>query len=282
MLNHTDLKAYKIELNKKTLFFLLMSLKMLFTFKPQKFLVYLRRAKGLMTAKFSNKYPKDIEKAKIVVYTVLYGNSDVIKPIAIKNSNIDYFAYTDQVVPSDSGWIKKEYDFPKKLNNDNILKSRYLRMHPHMLFPDYDYAIYLDSSFIIKHDLFYLLGRIGTNNIAMFAHPWAKDIYDEANLVIHWKRDSEEKTLNQIQRYKKEGYPKNFGMTTTGIIVSKCNNCHVINLMEAWWDEYSKPENTKRDQMCLFYVLWKMGFKIDFIKPLGIRVYDDPIVEWKR
>lgn len=282
MLDYKDFNAYKIELNKKTRYFLLMSLKMLFTFKPHKFLAYLRRAKGMITARFSNKYPKDIEKAKIVVYTVLYGNSDVIKPIAVKNSNIDYFAFTDQVVPSDSGWIKKEYVFPEKINNDNILKSRYLRMHPHKLFPDYDYAIYLDSSFIIKHDLFYLLSRIGNDSIAMFAHPWAKDIYDEANLVIHWKRDSKEKTLNQIQRYKKEGYPKKFGMTTSGVVVSKCNDCDIVNLMEAWWDEYSKPENTKRDQMCLFYVVWKKGLKIDFIKLLGTCVYDEPAIEWAR
>lgn len=219
---------------------------------------------------------------KIVVFTALYGEYDKIKKINSKNKNVDYFAFTDQFIPEDSGWVLKTCEFPTEIGNDNILKSRYVRMHPHIFFQDYDYAIYVDASIIIEHDLVYLIGRLKKKQIAMYQHPWSKDIYDEANLVIRWKRASEETTKKQIEKYKAEGYPRNFGMTTNNIFVCIPSDKGICKIMDAWWEEFKKPENTKRDQMCLFYVIWKLGFKKTYVGRLGTKVYDDPIIKTTR
>lgn len=277
-MNCSDFSSYKKELLQKAFYYVLLWGWHLLTLRWRKSRTYFNRMKGMIFAIHTHNYPTKCEKSRIAVYTVLYGEYDNIKPIMVKNNSLDYFAFTDQPVADNSGWIKRTFDFPTEINNDNVLKSRYLRMHPHLLFPEYDYSIYIDASFIIKHDIFYLLGRLGNNDIAMFQHPWANDIYDEAELVIHWKRADENITRKQVERYRVDGYPKGFGMTTTGIIVCRCNNATVTKIMQAWWDEFKKTDNTKRDQMCLFYVIWKLGLCKNYIKLLGTRVYDDPIV----
>ena len=62
----------------------------------------------------------DVEGKKIAVYTCIVGDYDeLLEPVYV-NPNIEYFAFTDQVVKSDSIW--KKLIFQNFLNTDLFLQ----------------------------------------------------------------------------------------------------------------------------------------------------------------
>ena len=44
-------------------------------------------------------------------------------------------------------------DQVKNLNISTVKKQRFLKLHPHLFFKNYDLSIYIDGTFIIKGDL---------------------------------------------------------------------------------------------------------------------------------
>ena len=72
----------------------------------------------------------------------------------------------------------------------------------------------------------------------------------------------------QVDIYKKEGFPTQFGMREFSIIVREHNNSELKTLMDDWWKQVTIY--TMRDQISFPYVLWKNNKPIDYIKSLGI------------
>jgi len=72
-----------------------------------------------------------------------------------------------------------------------------------------------------------------------------------------------EETKKQMDKYKKEAFPKNFGIGENNILFRKHNSEKGVKIMNDWWDELNSQ--TKRDQLSLAYVLWKNGEKFNFM-----------------
>lgn len=97
--------------------------------------------------------------SKIVVYTCITGNYDNPLPPLFCADNTTYVLYSNSI-KSAEGWITKK--IPKeiqKLNND-ILINRYIKTHPHELFLEYDYAIYIDGNIRSISDLSGFINKI--------------------------------------------------------------------------------------------------------------------------
>ena len=87
-------------------------------------------------------------------------------------------------------------------------------------------------------------------------------IYDEAQTILNfgkinsekepergikaWK-DNPESIVNQMNRYISEGYPRQNGLASNGIIIRNHTSSDVIKNMEDWWSEIK--HNSKRDQL---------------------------------
>ena len=241
---------------------------------------YYSKTKSLLKNKKANNFPLDLvafDGKKVAVYTVLFGNCDKIKHINFLSKYCDFYIFTDQVVPSDSGWVKKDYNFPPDINT-NVLKNRYLKMHPHEIFPDYEYSIYLDAVIVIELDIFRLLSRLGSKKIGMFKHyAGVSCLYDEAERLKRIGKVDVEETNRMMKRYHNEGFPSNFGFFECTIIVQKINDKDNVMLMNCWWKEFT--ENVKRDQLSFMYSLWKCGFDDSYVASLGITFWVEPIVK---
>ena len=61
----------------------------------------------------------------------------------------------------------------------------------------------------------------------------------------------------QIDLYKKEGFPKHFGLNETNVIIRRKNES-VRKVMDLWEDFLRKYSH--RDQMSFNYVLWKLKY----------------------
>ena len=238
------------------------------------------KALSLMKNKYANNYPPslaDCGKKTIAVYTALYGDYDDIKPIKTLNPFCDYYIFTDQKLPDNTKWVKKEFSFPNGINT-NVLKNRYLKMHPHLLFSDYKYAIYVDAVFSIELDIFRLLARMGEKKIGIFRHySGISCLYLEAERLKRIGKADPDEIDIMMKRYNMEGFPHNFGFYECGIIIQKMNDNDNVLIMNKWWTEF--VENVKRDQWSFMYSLWRCGYDDSYVASLGATFWDEPTVK---
>ncbi len=229
------------------------------------------------TLKFENDFSKEfadkedkIQGKKIVVYSAVFGGYDSIKEPLYVNDKIDYVMFTDQDLPEDSAWRK--YDFTEKDGDifyyDAYHKSKYVKIHPEVFFPDYDYSVWVDGNILIVADLLPLVLRMSNLSfMATFNNPCHDDVYTEARFCVFHDAVSLEKISKQVNAYRKEGFPEHFGMREFSTIIRRHNDKQCIELMNQWWEQLQLY--TMRDQISFPYVLWKNDLTIDTIEKLG-------------
>lgn len=201
---------------------------------------------------------------KIAVYTVIIGNYDCLKVPKYFNllkKQADFFCFTDQKLTSEQYKIIR---FSKKFENPTKT-SRYPKINSHEYFQNYEYSIYLDGSFkLICKDLNSLIKKyIAKGEIIRFKHPERNCLYEEGMICLEKKLDSKNLIENQLNRYRANGFPKNFGLGANGFIIRK-NTTEVTKFNQKWWDEYIN--NSKRDQLSFDYARWCTNIKIVYIE----------------
>ena len=248
-------------------------------FKPKQCVRYIQKAKSINRNKRINRFPKAFQHdgIKVAVYTALYGDYDEIKKIKIKNPHCDYYIFTDQKIPPSCDWQLKEYEFSDSFKDDPALKNRFLKMHPHLLFPEYDFSIYIDASIAIELDIFRLLSRLDDKSIALFKHhAGVKCSYDEAERVKRIGLAKPDMVDKQMSRYKNDGFPSNYGFYECGIIVRKHSDNDCAAIMNTWWNEFLNE--SKRDQLSFMYSVWKNNKTAKDIACLGLTFWIEPIL----
>lgn len=221
------------------------------------------------------------KNTKIVVYMCVVGKYDSIYEPIVLMDNTDYFIITDLDIPKDSVWKKIAIDKSKFQGKSNVEINRYYKLHPHEVFKDCEYSIYIDGNIRIVEDISYIIANMRDSNLiyGVFRHPDRDCIYTEFNYVMRLKRfvNEREKYKKQIADYIKDGFPKHFGLYENTILIRKHDEEKVIKLMDAWWNELML--HSFRDQLSFPYVMWKEGWSERDICVLG---YDLKDCNWER
>lgn len=211
---------------------------------------------------------KTYSNIKIAIYTVSTGKYDNLKEPIYIDENIDYFVFTEQNIKGDSIWKKKE--IPEQLKNlPSLDQARYIKTHPHEFFSEYDYSMFIDGNIRITCDvkpLFYTLID-SQKKIAIHKHQVRNCIYDEAKAIYAVGKASKKLLRAQIKKYKKDGFPANYGLFETNVVIRKHNDPECKKIMDDWWNEMSIW--TKRDQLSFTYSLWKNGKLAEYVLSLG-------------
>lgn len=223
----------------------------------------------------------DIDSTQnVVIYTCLVGGYGALAEPLYKPKNIEYIAFTDFELSDRSLWKRVDINSIKQTSNlDNQRKNRYIKTHPHVLFPGYSYSIYIDANIRIIGNLSKYLCAIGNIvPIAVNWHPVRYCVYSEAKACCMERRDDPELIHRQVDFYRTSGFPKGFGLIEGGMLVREHNNKKCIKVMETWWEELCNW--SKRDQISFPYVLWKNGFDMNDIGFISknIRGIDEIIV----
>ena len=217
------------------------------------------------------------QKTKIVVYTCITGKYDkLIKPF-LKLDNVDYVAFSDVESDESNMWnVRKIPENVVKLE-DNILINRYIKFHPAELLGDtYNYAIYVDGNISIISDLTELINAINPKTgLAIHRHRQRNCSYKEVEVCKIVKKGNYDKMKEQLQRYKEEGFPENFGLYEASVIASDLKNEKATNILDLWWNEF-KCSESYRDQISLPYIVWKNKYDFNDIGSLGNNVYKNP------
>lgn len=214
---------------------------------------------------------------KIAVYTGVFGDYDkVLEPLFISD-NLDYYYISDEK-PSELKsykWIDAHNIIPSDVVTP-IKRNRYIKMHPHMIFPDYEYSIYIDGNVQIIGDVtpFICESELG---IAAFAHPIRDDIYYEALTIKNVERVASDDVCRQMKKYMSEGMPAKYGLAEMRIIAREHNKQSCIDVMERWWEEFDNM--AQRDQFSFMYSMWKNGKNMDDLVILGNNSRQCPLVK---
>ncbi len=193
-----------------------------------------------------------------VIYTCITAHYDELYNHTYTNPDWDYVCFTDDLSianENNSHWQLRPLQYTKL---DNTKNQRWHKLHPHLLFPDYEYSLWVDSNLDIMspavfEDVYMAINNAHTISIA--PHPERDCLYDEMQACLDQKKDTLENMNPQIDKYKKDGFPAHYGLFETNIMLRKHNLKQVKKVMNEWW--YWVENYSKRDQLSLTYVLWK-------------------------
>ena len=211
---------------------------------------------------------------KKVIYTCITNRYDNLFVHTYINNDWDYICYTDDKFLINAkiygNWIIKPLQFDEL---DNTRNNRWHKMHPHIILKEYDHSIYIDGNIDIKTSyLFECVDKMINDGQTLSIPPHFERncLYDEAKVLIENKIDDVNIINSQIKKYEDEGFPKQNGLSENSLIYRFHNDSEIISIMEDWWDILKNY--SKRDQLGLFYVLWKHNYKMQYLLDTAIKL----------
>ncbi len=218
----------------------------------------------------------DLRQNRVAVYTAVFGDYDVLNLTRCSSVNADYYIVSDKCPDDLNGykWMNAKNYIPVEITSP-IKRNRYVKMHPHKLFPEYQYSVYIDGNIEICGDITECI-RDNEVGIAAYIHPRRDCIFYEATTIVNYKRVDVTDAYEQIFRYLMEGMPLHYGLFEMGVLGRAHQRRVCKKLMEEWWQEFNK--GALRDQLSFMYVLWKNELGIKDIASLGEDIRASQIV----
>ena len=189
--------------------------------------------------------PKD--SRKVIVYSCLIGDYDNVTSFN-KQKGFDYILFTDQKIKNTNWTIFPIPEEVLKLNVSDIKKQRYMKIHPHKFFKNYDLSLYIDANYEITGDLNdYLINTLNPLDHIYIPHlQFGRGIKQAIQTAVDRKLEDVE-LLNKIRdRYNQSKILDKTGIVNAGLIIRKHHTKDCIKLMEKWWEEvrdYSHVDN---------------------------------------
>ena len=194
-------------------------------------------------------------KNKKVIYTCITGEYEYLEDPYEISQGYDYVCFTNYDKIESTVWQIRP--IPEELKNlSEVKKQRCIKINAHKYLPEYDFSIWVDGCVKLKKDVNAFVDKNCINaHIFIPKHPNRNCIYDEANICIKIRKDVKEHIDPQMEKYRSEGFPKNYGLVQSNIMMRYHNEPDCIKVMEAWSDELINGSH--RDQLSFNYVLWK-------------------------
>lgn len=212
---------------------------------------------------------------RIAVYTSVFGGYDNLIDDQFKMDGVDYICYTDADVKSDLWEVRKS----TPIYNDPNRNAKKYKVLPHRYLSEYDWSVWIDGNIKIISDIRPLCSG---DSYKLYDHMQVFDkrncIYDEAQAILNFGKINSERypergiknwkdnptlIVEQMNRYISEGYPKQYGLATTPIMIRKHMDIDTIIHNEDWWSEIKY--NSKRDQLSFNYIAWKNDFNFVYL-----------------
>lgn len=200
----------------------------------------------------------------ITIYTAIFGDYDLLREPFYTNPNIKYICFSDKKHYSKI-WEIRVVDIIEPTPRREARKYKILS-HKYI---DTKISLWIDGSkFITRNPIPYIRTSLKKTNILAGSHK-RNCIYAEAEKCISVKKGNPNIIKKQMEKYRKEKYPKNNGLINSSVLLRRITP-EVIKIEEGWW--YELTNWSVRDQLSFNYVIWKNNFKygiIDWRKFVG-------------
>jgi GT2 family glycosyltransferase len=211
-------------------------------------------------------------KRKIVFYTAIFGEYDkLLLPDQI-DPDIDYVCFTDRPRNNYGIWQMRSAPF---YHPDPTRIARYVKTHPHELFPDHEVAVWLDANIILKGDVHQYIEMVKLQgaHLGFVPHPHRDCFYEEAEACKRLGKDAVEVIDRQVTHYLKHGLPPNQPLFETGFMVAHLGSPETSEALNLWWQQIE--QFSRRDQLGLAWVVFQHPkLRIVQLLPPGISVRD--------
>ena len=215
---------------------------------------------------------------RIAVYTAVFSSYDELHEPKLLPDNCDFFLFSDCItVPEGSAWKAKE--LPDLIQREvqsfpPAEKNRYLKMHPDLLFPEYNYSVYMDGNLLLYTDPTEYINKLSKYGVSFYTHYRRKCVYEELQAVSAKHR----MTIKQVEEVKRflldVGMPEKYGLLECPVIARRHHQPECKKLMSEWWELFRRFPY--RDQILLPYVLFKNRIRTEELGLLGSNVWNAP------
>lgn len=182
-----------------------------------------------------------------------------LKEPTFKNNGWEFICFSDRPRNSKTWTVWTNYAH----HIDPRKTSRHLKILSHN-FIYYDMAVYIDAKFRVRCclDHFVKKNLHPKADLAVMEHPKRKCAYDEAEFCIKIGKDKEEVIRSQINFYKSQGFPRNYGLYAPGIMIKR-NSYKTNTFMNSWVNEINN--HSYRDIISFPYVLWNQPLTLSLM-----------------
>lgn len=214
---------------------------------------------------------------KIAVYTCIVGNYDSLLQPATPDDGFDFICFVgkgEKKVEKDGCWEIRELPYVGK---NNSMTSRYAKMHPHELLPEYTYSLWIDGNIEICTPEIYGIVKSKVRDGVMFSgleHPSRDCVYAEAVKCRDMRYISYLKLARLHLIYMLSGVPRHAGLLESNVIL-RCHNAAIMKDFDNMW--WNKVENLcRRDQLSQVLCLRKFGLPVNYLLPPGFSTRNHP------
>jgi len=204
---------------------------------------------------------KKLTKQK-VIYTAIYGSKDRLPQYPSFSSDYDYVCFTDNKKLMAENWT---VIYREGVSSDPTRSARWLKTHPHKLFPNHARSVWVDANIRFKTGYLQRLYAASGNFVGLQHWQEVKGVYDEARRCIMQSKDDPKTIEKQCARYRSEGLPELIDILWTALLIRNHNEQNIVEFDEMWWDEINK--GSRRDQLSFPYCVWKL--KMPYVKIKG-------------
>jgi hypothetical protein len=212
-----------------------------------------------------------------VIFTCLTGGYDRLEqPVAVA-PDWDYICFTD-TDGQDGVWQLRKIPFDSP---DPVVRSRFPKILPDRVLPEYDYSVYMDANLRITGEEFYGFADkcIATGiSFAQVQHPDRDCVYEELR-YCYLKDKIDTKTAFRLYRkWKDEGLPRHAGLYENNLIFRRHKITEARALDEAWWHAFSA--GVPRDQLCLQPIFLRHGIHPNLLLGEGLNARNVPYLKY--
>jgi len=193
---------------------------------------------------------------KKIVYTAIVGNYDKLIPIRAEyRKGWELRCFVDQVNFKSDIWKIIEV---ARCGLSNLALARKIKILSNSFVRDGDISLWIDASMEVIASLNDYAALFPKEDFVAVSHPDRKCTYDEMDACIVHKRAYPEKIDIQRKKYLEMGFPRNYGLIESQVLLRK-NNPQITALNNLWWQLLVEFE-TWRDQVTLPLALWKLQY----------------------
>jgi hypothetical protein len=188
---------------------------------------------------------------KIVYSCVVDGYDRVHAPLVVE-ADVDYVVFSDnprQQIPAP--WQLRPI---LRRERNPRMTARWHKLHPHRLFPEHEFSLYVDSNILLRGPVGPLTETmLAGAPIALFRHPERDCPYAEARVVKRHRLDSAAIVEAQVEYYRAKGFPAGAGLHNSGVLLRRHADPALIAFLEDWWRQLKVFSH--RDQLSLDFML---------------------------
>lgn len=199
--------------------------------------------------------------SRACVYTVLVGGYEELleQPVAAA-SEMDFILFTDARDVDSATWQVRTEDLI--LPQDPPRSSRYAKLLPHRVLPEYDISIYIDNCLLLRERPEKVLEDLFPDD-AVFAlnpHDYRETVRGEFEAVIGLEKDAPWVCAEQLEHYEM-WHPEVLDDKPlwTGFMIRRHRDPLLIKTMESWWTQLLRY--SRRDQLSIMMALRETGLE---------------------